>query len=156
MNLVTRELVFLLGVLGTWLPTFGCSAGSNAQSGTAAANYPIKITCTVGMVADVVREIGGPHVAVTQLMGPGVDPHLYKATTDDVTALSSADMVIYSGLMLEGKMTDLFVRIGRSKPVYAITERIDEKKDLLEPEDFEGHSDPHVWMDVSWWAKCAG
>jgi manganese/zinc/iron transport system substrate-binding protein len=64
--------------------------------------------------------------------------------------------VIYSGLMLEGKMTDLFVRIGRSKPVYAITERIDEKKDLLEPEDFEGHYDPHVWMDVSLWAKCAG
>jgi manganese/zinc/iron transport system substrate-binding protein len=155
MKLLTRELVFLVGALAGWLPMLGgCSAGSNAQNGSVAQHYPIKISCTVGMVADVVREIGGEHVAVTQLMGPGVDPHLHKTTYDDISALASADLVIYSGLMLEGKMTDVFVRIGRSKPVYAITERLGEK-DLLEPEDFAGHYDPHVWMDVSLWAKCA-
>jgi manganese/zinc/iron transport system substrate-binding protein len=133
----------------------GCSSGTNAQQNSATAKgYPIKVTCTVAMVADVVREIGGEHVAVTQLMGPGVDPHLYKATSDDIAALSRADLVIYSGLMLEGKMTDLFVRVGRTKPVFAITERLADA-DRLEPEDFAGHYDPHVWMDVRLWSKCA-
>ena len=58
------------------------------------------------MVADIVRNVGGKHVAVTQLMGAGVDPHLYKATRDDVQIIMSGDIVFYSGLMLEGKMVD--------------------------------------------------
>jgi manganese/zinc/iron transport system substrate-binding protein len=68
-------------------------------------------------------------------------------------SLSNADLVFYSGLMLEGKMTDLFVQIGRSKPVFAVTERLSDS-DRLEPEDFQGHFDPHVWMDANLWSKC--
>ncbi len=105
------------------------------------------------MVADIVRNVGGGHVEVIQLMGAGVDPHLYKATRDDVELIMNADVVFYSGLMLEGKMIDTLVKIGRSKPVYAVTEGLDPQF-LLEPEDFAGHYDPHVWMDVSAWARC--
>jgi manganese/zinc/iron transport system substrate-binding protein len=105
------------------------------------------------MVADVVRNVGGEHVEVTQIMGAGVDPHLYKATRDDVALIAGGDVVFYSGLMLEGKMIDTLVKISRSKPVYAITEIIDPQY-LLEPADFAGHYDPHVWMDVGAWAKC--
>lgn len=105
------------------------------------------------MVADVVRNVGGKHVAVTQLMGAGVDPHLYKATRDDVQTIMGGDIVFYSGLMLEGKMIDTLVKISRNKPVYAVTEMIEEQS-LLEPQDFAGHYDPHVWMDLSAWAKC--
>jgi manganese/zinc/iron transport system substrate-binding protein len=110
---------------------------------------------TVGMVADVVRSVGGEHVDVTQIMGSGVDPHLYKATRDDVQAIMNGDIVFYSGLMLEGKMIDSLIKVARSKPVYAVTELIEETN-LLEPEDFQGHYDPHVWMDVSAWSKCVG
>ncbi|WP_235934797.1 metal ABC transporter solute-binding protein, Zn/Mn family [Candidatus Laterigemmans baculatus] len=108
---------------------------------------------TVGMVADLVREIGGDRVEVVQIMGSGVDPHLYKTTRDDVRELMRGDLIFYSGLMLEGKMTDTLEKIGRTKPVYAVTERI-RPEYLLEPEDSAGHSDPHVWMDVSAWAQC--
>jgi manganese/zinc/iron transport system substrate-binding protein len=105
------------------------------------------------MVADIVRHVGGEHVEVSQIMGAGVDPHLYRATRDDVQRITKADIVFYSGLMLEGKMIDRLVTVGRKKPVWAVTELIDESK-LLEPEEMEGHYDPHVWMDVSVWGAC--
>jgi manganese/zinc/iron transport system substrate-binding protein len=65
----------------------------------------------------------------------------------------AGDVVFYCGLMLEGKMSDTLVTIARSRPVFAVTEMIDEKE-LLEPDDFQGHYDPHVWMDVAAWSKC--
>jgi manganese/zinc/iron transport system substrate-binding protein len=105
------------------------------------------------MVADIVRHVVGSRVEVTQLMGAGVDPHLYKPTRDDVLTIERGDVVFYSGLMLEGKMTDTLIKIGRGKRVYAVTELIDEKR-LLEPEEQAGHFDPHVWMDVSAWSEC--
>ena len=136
----------------------GCSgsggasnAGAN-RSGNSGAG-PIQVVATVGMVADIVREVGGERVTVAQICGSGVDPHLYKPTRDDVAALSRADMIFYSGLMLEGKMSDTLVKMARQRPVVAVTESIDESL-LLEPEDLAGHYDPHVWMDVAAWSKC--
>jgi manganese/zinc/iron transport system substrate-binding protein len=87
-------------------------------------------------------------------MGEGVDPHLYKPTRADVKALLDADMVFYSGLTLEGRMTDTFSRVARSgKPVFPVTEGLDEGY-LREPPEFAGHYDPHVWMDVEAWSQC--
>lgn len=113
------------------------------------ANYSIVTTC--GMVTDIVREVAGDKARVTGLMGEGVDPHLYKPTRDDVARLLRADVVFYSGLMLEGRMTDTFLKIGRrGTPVFAVTELLDENF-LLEPPELAGHTDPHVWMDVKGW-----
>ena len=113
------------------------------------ANYNIVTTC--GMVTDIVREVAGDKAKVTGLMGEGVDPHLYKPTRDDVAKLLQADVVFYSGLMLEGRMTDTFLKVSRKgTPVFAVTELLDEKF-LLEPKEFAGHTDPHVWMDVKGW-----
>ncbi len=129
------------------------ASNSSPASKSTGVTYPIKGIATVGMVADIVRNVGGPHVAVTQIMGPGVDPHLYKVTRDDVRTIMDGDLVFYSGLMLEGKMSDSLIKVARNKPVFAVTELIDEAE-LLQPEDFKGHYDPHVWMDVSAWSKC--
>ena len=129
------------------------SVSSDRETTTFRGKHPMKVVATVGMVADIVRQVGGDNVAVSQICGPGVDPHLYKATRDDVQMLSSADVVFYSGLMLEGKMSDTLIKMARSRPVIAVTEAIDASL-LLEPEEMEGHYDPHVWMDVSAWSKC--
>jgi len=139
----------------------GC--GDSPRDGSAAketretfsGDYPIEAVATVGMVADIVRRVGGEHVNVIQICGSGVDPHLYKVTRDDVKTIMSGDIVFYSGLMLEGKMTDTLVKVARSKPVIAVTEAIGEGS-LLEPDDFAGHYDPHVWMDVGAWSECVG
>ncbi|WP_153555937.1 metal ABC transporter solute-binding protein, Zn/Mn family [Roseimaritima sediminicola] len=134
------------------LSLIGCGRSSE-RAPQRSSSDPIRVTATVGMVADIVRQVGGPHVEVTQICGPGVDPHLYKVTRDDARLLSDADMIFYSGLMLEGKMSDTLVKMARQRPVVAVTEAVDPDL-LLEPEAMQGHYDPHVWMDVSAWSEC--
>ncbi|MDA0832120.1 MAG: zinc ABC transporter substrate-binding protein [Planctomycetota bacterium] len=133
------------------------SASSRVASVTGATYdgpYPIRIVTTTGMVTDIVKQIAGEQGDVNGLIGASVDPHLHSPSRNDVKALFNADLVIYSGLMLEGRMGDTFVSVGRSgKPVFPVTEGIDEKY-LLEPPSFAGHWDPHVWMDVSAWSEC--
>lgn len=123
----------------------------HAAPGKLPRNYTIVTSCS--MVTDIVREVAGTNARVVGLMGEGVDPHLYKPTRDDVARLLKADVVFYSGLMLEGRMTDTFLKVARrGTPVFAVTELMDEKF-LLEPPEFAGHVDPHVWMDVGGWIQ---
>ncbi len=105
------------------------------------------------MVADLVRNIGGDRIELNQICGSGVDPHLYKATRDDVLALMNADIVFYSGLHLEGKMTDTLVKLAMTKPVIAVTDAV--PKNLIRQASQTGDNpDPHMWMDVNAWSKC--
>ena len=132
----------------------GCEARSTTMTRTAASpDRPIEVVATVGMVADIVREVGGTRVVVSQLMGPGVDPHLYRGSRDDVRSILTADMVFYSGLMLEGKLAGMLEKVARKKPVIAITKSLS-RDSVLEEEATLGHSDPHVWMDVLAWSSC--
>lgn len=123
----------------------GCDSASSSNSSS--GKGPLKIVCTTGMVADLVKSIAGDRAQVAHLMGAGVDPHLYKSSPDDAAALGSADMVFYSGLHLEGKMTDLFEDLAKTKPVIAVADKLDHDK-LLED---GGLHDPHVWFDVALW-----
>lgn len=133
----------------------GCEkeGGQGGDEGKQIGSYPYTIVVTTGMIADIVREVAGEHANVKGLIGEGVDPHLYTPTRNDVAALQKADVIFYNGLLLEGKMSDLFVRLaGKGRRVYAVTEGIDHAY-LLEPEDAPGHHDPHVWMDVKSWIE---
>jgi manganese/zinc/iron transport system substrate-binding protein len=105
------------------------------------------------MIADLARVIGGDRVEVTNLIGEGVDPHLYKPTRDDVAALLEADIIFYNGLHLEGRMGDVLARAGANHPTIAVTERIPEDR-LIHPDDDQGHADPHVWLAPEIWALC--
>ncbi|HPP25574.1 MAG TPA: zinc ABC transporter substrate-binding protein [Phycisphaerae bacterium] len=131
----------------------GCTEQTTARADGPPESYPYKVVTTVGMVTDIVANVTGDKAAIHRLIGSGVDPHLYKPTRSDVIALMEADIVFYSGLMLEGKLAGTLEKIGRTKPVVAVTEAID-RAYLLAPPDLEGHPDPHVWMDPSAWAKC--
>jgi manganese/zinc/iron transport system substrate-binding protein len=105
------------------------------------------------MVADLVKQVGGDRVHVTGLMGPGVDPHLYKASASDVTLLQQADAIFYNGLLLEGKMEEVFKKMAKGgKRVYAVTDAVPKEK-LLEPNDASGHPDPHIWFEIPLWAQ---
>jgi manganese/zinc/iron transport system substrate-binding protein len=114
------------------------------------AQRPINAVTTIGMIGDIVKNVGGERVKVTGLMGPGVDPHLYKASEGDVIRLGEADIVFYNGLHLEAAMGRVFERMGDRIKTVAVTDYID--RDLLFiPEQFEGNYDPHVWFDVTMW-----
>jgi manganese/zinc/iron transport system substrate-binding protein len=131
----------------------GVAAGAVLRSRGAHAAEPLRILTTTGMIGDLARSVAGSEAEVVQLMGAGVDPHLYKPTRSDIARLLGADIVFYNGLLLEGKMTDALVRVATAgKPVFAVTELIDEAY-LLAPPDFQGHHDPHVWMDPRGWTR---
>lgn len=128
------------------------SACSNQGNTTEVKEDTIKVTATTGMIADIAANVGKEWVSVESLMGPGVDPHLYKASQGDIAKLEEADIILYNGLNLEGKMADIFVRMANKKPAVQVTEWIDEA-DLNEPPEFDGHYDPHVWFDVQLWME---
>ena len=113
-----------------------------------------KIVTTTGMLADVAKAIVGEHATVEALMGPGVDPHLYKATQGDLTLLKQADIIIYNGLHLEGKMGEVLEKVAKfpNKTVVAAGEVIPEEQLLLVDPDNHIY-DPHIWFDVQLWSN---
>ncbi len=117
---------------------------------SAAAESRLQVVATTGMVADVVREVGGEPVEVKGLMGPGVDPHLYRQTRSDITALSRADAVFWNGLYLEAQLEEFLNRLAERRPVYAVAENVPERLRLAD-EQYQNQSDPHVWMDPGRW-----
>ncbi len=140
----------LLGLILLMLILVGC--GREAGSAPAdIAGRQVRVVATTGMVGDVARNVGGDRVAVTTLMGPGVDPHLYKASARDVEALDEADILFYNGLHLEGRMTSIFDRLGVTRPTVAIAESVPAER-LRRPPDLEGAHDPHIWFDVGLWS----
>ncbi len=114
----------------------------------------IMVTTTTNVITDLVENIGGDRVLVTGLMGPGVDPHLYRPSASDVKKLQDADIVFYNGLDLEGKMGDIFVKIGREgTAVWAVSENI--PTESLLSLDTAGHFDPHIWWNAELWMDAA-
>jgi manganese/zinc/iron transport system substrate-binding protein len=116
------------------------------------ANKKLKIVTTTGMIKDAVEHVVGDKAEVTALMGPGVDPHLYKATQGDLEKLTSADIIFYNGLHLEGKMGEVFEKLGRLKPVIAVAKDIPESRLRTIP-GFNNVHDPHIWFDVNLWKE---
>ncbi len=115
-------------------------------------SYPLSAVATTGMVANIVAEVGDERTTVHALMGSDVDPHLYRPTRSDVARMQGADIIFYNGLMLEGRMGDTLVQMARSRPVFAVSEAVDEAV-LLEDDEYEEAFDPHLWMDVSLWIR---
>jgi manganese/zinc/iron transport system substrate-binding protein len=166
LRLVGSLLLLAVGLVGcrdaTPLPP-GPWPVTNTRTHT--GNGPVRVVVTVGMVADMVQAIGGSHVEVDVLCGPGVDPHLFKPTRDHVARLLSSDAVIFAGLHLEGKLHNLLLRLSNQHPVYAVTRGLpaeqlltaDEAEAAAPVTDLEsiayGQVDPHVWMDVELWAR---
>jgi manganese/zinc/iron transport system substrate-binding protein len=125
-----------------------------APIGKASTDDPYKITVTTTFIADAVRQIIPTEgVELTALMGPGVDPHLYRATQGDIGRLLEADLILYHGMFLEGKMAETLERMAKRKAVISVTEKIDRQLliPLVDNETFE--VDPHLWFDVSLWSK---
>ena len=138
---LTRSLLLLL------LPVVlhGCG-GSRVEP----SDGRVSVVATTGMVADVARRVGGDHVRVEGLMGPGIDPHLYKATASDVRKLADADVIFYNGLHLEAAMGELLEEMSDRVMTVAVTRGIS-RDSLLAPPEFQGAYDPHVWFDVRMW-----
>jgi manganese/zinc/iron transport system substrate-binding protein len=108
------------------------------------------IVATTGMIGDALKNICGNSIEIKTLMGPGVDPHLYKATEGDLNKINNASLIVYNGLHLEGKMSELFEKISHKKSIYPMSKKLD--TNLLRKLDASGKTfDPHIWFDVHLW-----
>ncbi|HET6572817.1 MAG TPA: zinc ABC transporter substrate-binding protein [Fimbriiglobus sp.] len=145
-----RLVGYLLLAGGTGLAPVGCAGGGPGPIG----NGPVQVTVTTSVIADTVRQVGGSHVRVTALMGPGVDPHTYLPSPSDAVALASAHIVFFNGLHLEGKMTQLLEenQAGTARAV-PVSRAIDPAR-LRHADSADGAHDPHVWFDVRLWMTC--
>lgn len=135
-----KKIVFILLTL---ISFSGCKDA-------APKNGNLNIVTTTTMITDLVKNIGGDKINVQGLMGSGVDPHLYKASEGDVTKLVNADIIFYNGLHLEGKLVEVFEKMGRTdKTPIALAEEID-KTTLIGSDYFASNYDPHVWFNIAY------
>jgi manganese/zinc/iron transport system substrate-binding protein len=140
-----------VGTLGAVVSLGACEKQTPSKpQQTAGSAQKLTVVATTGMIADVAREVAGDRAQVSALMGEGVDPHLYKASPSDMRQLAEADIILYNGLHLEGRMADVIVKMASRTTVVQATDTIPESK-LRQPPEFEGHFDPHAWFDVSLW-----
>jgi len=155
MKYFTKKIPTLIAILATLAlallaPLSGCANASDAVS-----QDKLTVTATTTMLGDLVKNISGDAVSVRTLMGPGLDPHTYQASAGDVTLMQEADIVVYNGLHLEGKMGDVFSALSESgRDIICIADGLDETR-LLSSEEAGGTVDPHIWFDVSIWTDAA-
>ncbi len=116
------------------------------------ADGKLYIVCTTGIVADGVKNIVKDNATVEALMGPGIDPHLYKASHGDLVKLQNADIIVYNGLFLEGKMGEILEKLAKKKTVISLGEALEETQ-LINNSTFQGAFDPHIWFDVQLWKQ---
>lgn len=146
-NISKLTFSVLLVILSVFMAV-GCTKSQNQEIAK------VKVVATTTMLADLAKEIGGEHVEVKGLMGPGIDPHLYKASAGDVNLIQQADLVLYNGLDLESKLGEIFKELeNKQKVVVKITQGLPDA-DLLTDEESGGY-DPHIWFDVNLWKKAS-
>ncbi len=144
---VIKKIGIMAGILMLLILSCGSSKGNGEEKKSDTGK--IKIVTTTTMLTDLVRTIGGDKVEVSGLMGEGVDPHLYIAGAGDIKKLTEADIVIYGGLHLEGKMTEIFEKMEKeNKKIINVGDKLDKSKIVMEEENVP---DPHVWFDTELW-----
>ena len=147
-RLVMQGITALLA-LALLFSLAGCGAAQEEDDGK------LQIVTTTTMLYDLTSSIAGEYADVTALMGPGVDPHLYQASAGDVTKMQKADIVVYNGLHLEGKMGDIFAGLtDQGRNIICGGDGIDPSV-LLADENSPEVYDPHVWFDVGIWMDVA-
>lgn len=139
--------IFLLGIS---LFLAGCQqneATSQEESGK------LKVVATTTMLTDLINQIGGDAIEVEGLMGPGIDPHGYQASSSDVSKLMSADVVAFNGLHLEGKLGEVFENLeNQGKTLFVLEDAIADEHLLLSE---DGAVDPHIWFSIENWQLAA-
>jgi manganese/zinc/iron transport system substrate-binding protein len=151
-NIKHKQIVGIM--LLAALALAACSSAS--QTSGDISERQVNVVTTIGMIADVASHVGGERVSVVGLMGPGTDPHLYKASEGDVQRLAEADLILYNGLHLEAKMGEVLERMGGQGVTTAAVAEVIPAEQRLQPEEFEGNYDPHVWFEVPLWMMVVG
>lgn len=149
-----RRLPLVLLAAALLLVIGGCARQTSSGGASDFTERKMNVVVTTNIIGDLVRQVAGDRVTLTTLMGAGVDPHLYRASEGDVQTMAEADLVLYNGLHLEGKMTDVFAQMNeRSVPTSALAADAVPDSLLIPSAEYASSYDPHVWFDVQLWRR---
>ncbi|PHY07745.1 MAG: metal ABC transporter substrate-binding protein [Alcaligenaceae bacterium] len=127
----------------------------------ALAAQPLPVVASFSILADMVREVGGPHVEVTSLVGPNTDAHVFDPTPADAKRIASARLVFVNGLGFEGWLDRLVKASGYRGPIVIASKGVKTPLQLKDAHDHAGaakghgakhsHSvpDPHAWQNLA-------
>jgi manganese/zinc/iron transport system substrate-binding protein len=153
LNGAIQRLSLTVLIISCLLVVSACGSKDNNEEASNGEGK-IKVTTTIGMITDVVKQVGGEHVTVTGLMQAGVDPHLFKASEGDINKLDQADIIFYNGLHLEGKMVEILEKMAHKKTTVAVSDNIDHATLRSGAENgMDTEHDPHIWFNVKHWMK---
>jgi zinc/manganese transport system substrate-binding protein len=112
----------------------------------AATPGKLKVVATITILGDMVEQLAEGHVALTTLVGPNGDAHVFEPTPADAKALSEADLVVVNGLGLEGWMDRLINASGYRGPIVVASSGVKPRE-----MDEQGKTvpDPHAWQDLA-------
>lgn len=150
-----NRIIAIITSLVLLISTTACNKNPSDVNSQVSIKPKLKIVATTTMITELIEIIGGDKVEVDGLMGSGIDPHLYKASAGDVNKMQKADAIFFNGIHLEGKLGDVLGDLEKSNiKTIAVSKDLD-KNLLIESKEFQGNFDPHIWFDVSIWAKVA-
>lgn len=125
---------------------FACQPGGRGNKETT-----LRVVTTTTMLRDLVEQLGGKRVRAQSLVGVGADPHVFQPKPSSARAVAESDLVVTSGLGLEGWIDDLIRNAGGSRPVQVASAGVDP----IRMEGFKAGVDPHFWFDPDLWAVAA-
>ncbi len=117
------------------------------------ANEPLPVVASFSILADMVKQVGGPHVEVTSLVGPNSDAHVFDPTPADAKRLAAAKLVVVNGLGFEGWMSRLIKSSGYKGPVLTASKGV-KTIPMAKSDHGHGHNhshaapDPHAWQSL--------
>lgn len=122
-------------------------ACSPQQNETAAeTSLKPKVLCTTSIMADWLINISGDAFEITPLLDKGIDPHTYKPSKRDLDAIRAADIIVYHGVHLEGKIIDVLEKIEDKLIIDAAAHVLDSA--IISDPNFPASKDPHYWFDT--------
>jgi len=148
------------------------SAAALAFAAPALAEDKLRVIATFSILGDIFANVGGDRVAVTTLVGPDGDAHVFQPAPADAQAIAGAQVIVANGLGFEGWMDRLIEASGTNAALITAADGVtpiafgeeehaeeeghdhDHDHDHAEEEaGHEGHDhgafDPHAWQSVT-------
>ncbi|MCU0832459.1 MAG: zinc ABC transporter substrate-binding protein [Rhizobiaceae bacterium] len=121
----------------THLATLALAASASALLAfSARAEGKLDVVASFSIIADFAQNVGGDRIALTTLVGPNGDAHVYEPKPSDAVAVAGADVVLVNGLEFEGFLPRLLEAAGTKAPIIELTKG----GEVLKPEEDGGHS----------------
>lgn len=112
----------------------------------ALAGPAVKAVASFSILGDMVARVGGDRVAVTTIVGPNADTHVYEPKPQDAAAVADAQVFFVNGLGFEGWLDRLVESTGFKGQVVVASQGV---RTHAMTDDGATVTDPHAWQSLA-------